>query len=828
MRVPIDWLRQYVDLPAGLSTEEFAEKLTMLDLKLEEIDTVGAEVLGPLVVGKVLSVDKEEHSNGKTVNWCQVDVGPLHNEGGQPRGIVCGAHNFAAGDLVVTVLPGAVLPGGFAITARKTYGHTSDGMICSGAELGIAGDPTGIIVLDPDEAKVGDDAIELLGLRGDVIDLEINPDRAYALSMRGVARDAALGFGVAFHDPADLEPVTDAGGHPVRVDDPAACPVFATTTVTGFDPTRTTPRWMARRIELAGMRPISLAVDVSNYVMLELGQPSHAYDRTKLDGSIVVRRAEDGEKFTTLDGVVRTLTVEDVMIADDHKAVGLAGVMGGEQVEIDDETTEIVIEAAHFDPPTIARATRRHKLHSEASKRFERGVDPELPTRAVRRVAELLVEHGGGTIEAGTTLIGAAPARQPVTVDAGLAARVTGVDIDAEMAIAALEANGCVVAVEGTTLSVTAPSWRPDLVDPYDFAEEVLRVVGYDKVPSVLPTAPAGRGLSAPQRLRRRVGIALAGAGFVEVKSFPFAGPADWDNLGLDADDARRNQVLLENPLSAEEPGLTTTLLPGLLKALALNVGRGQDDVALFENGRVFCPKAAPVAAPIYGVTSRPTPEQIGALDAALPDQPQRVALALAGDRLKSGWWGKGRKVEWADAVESFRLVARSLNVTLEVSADHDHAPWHPGRCAAFRLGGQLVGHAGELHPRVCKAYGVPVRTAVAEIAIDDLIAASPGVTPAPVFSTYPVAKEDVALVVDESVTVQVVLDALAGASELIESVRLFDVYHGDQAGEGKKSLAFSLRLRAPDRTLNDEEIKAARDATVAAAAEATGATQRT
>lgn len=827
MRVPINWLREYVDLPAGLSTVELADRLTMLDLKLEEIDCVGAAAQGPIVVAKVLSVEKEDHSNGKTVNWCQVDVGEA-----EPRGIVCGAHNFVTGDLVVATLPGSVLPNGFPISARKTYGHTSDGMICSGAELGIAGDPAGIIVLDPDEAKVGDDAIELLGLRADVLDLEVNPDRAYALSVRGVARDAGLGFGVPFRDPADLDPVTDAGGHPVRVEDRTGCPVFATTSVTGFDPARTTPRWMARRIELAGMRPISLAVDVSNYVMLELGQPNHAYDRTKLDGAIVVRRGAGGEKLETLDGVVRTLTPDDLVIADERKVVGLAGVMGGEQVEIDHASTEIVIEAAHFEPTMIARAARRHKIHSEASKRFERGVDPELPARTVRRVAELLVEHGGGTIEPGTTLVGAALTREPVVVDAGLAAKVTGVDIDAPTAIAALEANGCTVATDGTQLSVTAPSWRLDLVDPYDFVEEVLRLVGYDKVPSVLPTAPAGRGLSAAQRLRRRVGIALAGAGFVEVKSFPFAGPADWDNLGLPAGDARRTQVLLENPLSAEEPGLTTTLLPGLLKALALNVSRGQDDVALFENGRVFRPKTqsleSPIVAPIYGVASRPTVEQIDALDAALPDQPQRIALALAGDRIKSGWWGKGRKTEWADAVEAFRLVARTLHLTLEVSADADHAPWHPGRCAAFHLDGQLVGHAGELHPRVCKAFGVPARTVVAEIVIDDLIAASPGVTPAPVFSTFPVAKEDVALVVDEAVTVKAVHDALAGAAELIESVRLFDVYHGGQVPAGKKSLAFSLRLRASDRTLKDEEIKAAREAAVKAAHDSTGATQRT
>ena len=822
MRVPIDWLRQYVDLPADQSIEDLTEKLTMLDLKLEEVDRVGADIQGSLVIGKVLSAEKEVHSNGKTINWCQVDVGEA-----EPRGIVCGAHNFGVGDLVIAALPGATLPGGFQIAARETYGHTSDGMICSGAELGIGGDPSGIIVLDPTEAMVGDDAIELLGLRADVIDLEVNVDRAYALSMRGVARDAALGFGVAFHDPALIDVPSGGESYPIRVDDAAACPVFVARTVTGFDPTRPTPRHIARRVELAGMRPISLAVDITNYVMLELGQPIHGYDRDKLRGTIVVRKATAGERLTTLDGAKRTLSADDLLITDDRGPIGLAGVMGGADVELGDFTTNIVIEAAHFDPPMIARTARLMKLPSEASKRFERSVDPELPPYAAQRVAELLVEFGGGTIEDGVTSVGVAPVRKPVTFDVGLAARVTGIAIDAATVISALEANGCLVTVDGTMLSVTPPSWRPDLVDPYDFAEEVLRVVGYDKVPSILPTAPAGRGLSAPQRLRRRVGIALAGAGFVEVKSFPFAGPADWDNLGLPADDARRRQVLLENPLSAEEPGLTTTLLPGLLKALALNVGRGQDDIAVFETGRVFHPKAGSIDAPVYGVSKRPTDEEIAALDAALPDQPQRIAIALTGERTKSGWWGKGRKAEWADAIETFRLVARTLNVALEITAEHDHAPWHPGRSAAFHLNGTLVGHAGELHPRVCKAYGVRAHTAAAEIAIDDLINASPDVTPAPVFSTYPVAKEDVALVVDDAVTAESVHRALAGASELIESVRLFDVYTGDQVPDGKKSLAFSLRLRATDRTLNDEEIKAARDAAVAAATAATGATQR-
>ena len=835
MRVPIDWLREYVELPADLSSADLADRLTMLDLKLEEIITSG--ISGPLTVGRVLTLVKEPQNNGRTINWCRVDVGQDHNEpaaGDVPagRGIVCGAHNFVEGDLVIVSLPGTVLPAlatvipNGAIAARKTYGHLSDGMICSGAELGVAGDAEGIIVLDPGSAEPGDDAIGLLGLRQDVLDLEVNPDRAYALSLRGVARDAALGFDGLFTDPANIDPITETGGFPVRVEDADGCPVFATATVTGFDPSRPTPRWMARRIELAGMRPISLAVDVSNYVMLELGQPNHAYDRAKLDGSIIVRRARAGEKLETLDGVVRTLSADDLVIADEGKVIGLAGVMGGEDVEIDGKTTDIVIEAAHFDPPTIARTARHHKLHSEASKRFEGGVDPELPSRAVRRAAELMVEHGGGNFEPGTTLVGAAPVSKSITIDSSLPTKVTGIDINQATVVSALEANGCAVAVEGSALTVTPPTWRSDLTDPYDLAEEVLRIVGYDKVPSVLPAAPAGRGLSSAQRLRRRTGHVLASAGLIEVKTFPFAGPADWDRLGLAADDVRRRQVLLENPLSAEEPGMTTTLLPGLLKALVLNTGRGHQDVSIVETGRVFLPRADAPAAPIYGVGRRPTADELVALDAALPDQPLHVGVVMAGERVRTGWYGAGRLVCWADAIELVRQLAGALHVDISVE-NADEAPWHPGRCAAILLSGQVIGHAGELHPRVIKAYGLPARTVAAEFDLDALVAASPEVGPKPAFSTFPVAKEDVALVVDRAVTAAAVYEALVGTDDLIESVRLFDVYEGEQLPAGKKSLAFSLRLRAPDRTLNDEEIKTAREKAVSAANKATGATIR-
>lgn len=816
MKVPIEWLRDVVTLPADITTDAIADRLTAFDLKLEEI--VASGISGPLTVGRVLSVDPEEQKNGKTINWCSVDVGE-----DAPRGIVCGAHNFTAGDLVVVSLPGTVLPAlaqyipGGVIAARKTYGHVSDGMICSRAELGLSGDAEGIIVLDTDVAKPGDSAITVLGLDDDVIDLEVNPDRAYALSLRGVGRDTALAFGVPFEDPADIPVATDGVSYPVVVGDGEACPVFTAREVTGFDPTRTTPDWMVRRIEQAGMRSISLAVDVSNYVMLELGQPNHAYDKAKLRGAISVRRAAAGERITTLDDVERTLDPDDVVICDDRGPIGIGGVMGGAEVEIDASTTDIVIECAYFDPPVIARSARRHKLPSEASKRFERGVDPQLATRASQRVADLLVEFGGGTISTGLTVVGQAPERRSVTFAAALPARVTGVDIGADTAIAALTANGIDVTADGDQLTATPPSWRFDLNDPYDYAEEVLRVVGYERVPSVLPAAPAGRGLTKAQKLRRRAGFVLAGEGLVEVKTFPFAGPSDFDRLGINPDDVRRRQVLLENPLSAEEPGMTTTLLVGLLKAAALNIGRGHGDVALVETARVFVPGAGEPNAPIYGVDRRPTEAEMAALDAALPAQPWHIGFVLTGNRDAAGWSGKARPVMWADAIDIVRAVAESFHVEIAVEAV-DVRPWHPGRAAAILLAGKTIGHAGELHPRVAREWGLPERAVAAEIDLDALVAAAPDVGPRPEFSSFPVAKEDLAFVVDDATTSEAVRRALAGASDLIESVRLFDVYTGEQVGAGRRSLAFALRLRAPDRTLTEDDIRGAREAAVAAA----------
>jgi phenylalanyl-tRNA synthetase beta chain len=574
------------------------------------------------------------------------------------------------------------------------------------------------------------------------------------------------------------------------------------------------------------MRPISLAVDVTNYVMLELGQPIHGYDAAALQGPIRVRRAAAGEQLTTLDGVHRTLSAEDLLITDDSGPIGLAGVMGGQTTELAPTTTDIVIEAAHFDPVSIFRTQRRHKLPSEASKRFERGVDPTIPQAAADRVAELLVRFGGGTVTPGVTVVGEPPEPRTITIAADLPARVTGVDIDAATTVRHLTDVGCAVETRGDVVTATVPPWRPDLADPFDLVEEVIRVVGYDRVPSVLPPAPAGRGLTTGQSLRRRVGRALAGAGFVEVLTFPFVGDADFDALGLEADDPRRGALRLANPMRAEEPMMTTTLLPGLLKTLARNVGRGITDLSLFETATVTLPDASG-AAPILPVDRRPTEGEWDDLNKALPRQPLHLALALTGDRDRHGWWGAGRPVAWADAVEAVRRVGETLGVRVEVRAAQ-LAPWHPGRCAEILVGEASIGHAGELHPRVCTALALPARTAVAEVDLDVLLEHAVTVTPAPEFSTFPVAKEDVALVVDAALPAAVLAETLReGAGDLCESVRLFDVWTGDQIGAGRKSLAFALRFRAPDRTLTEAETAHARDAAVALAAERHGARQR-
>jgi phenylalanyl-tRNA synthetase beta chain len=828
MRAPLSWLREYAALPDDLAGRTLAAALIRAGLEVETVDQVGVEITGPLVIGRVLAYELEVHSNGKSIRWCQVDVGP-HNDDAGSRGVVCGAHNFEVGDLVVVALPGTVLPGGFGISARKTYGHISDGMICSAKELGLGDDHSGILVLDEADLAPGSDAVPLLDLREEVLDIAVTPDRGYCLSIRGIAREAAQALGVAFADPVDrVLPAETMNGYPVELQS-EACPLFVALTVTGIDPGRPSPRWLARRVQLAGMRSISLAVDITNYAMLETGQPIHAYDADLLDGAIVVRKAVEGEKLTTLDDVVRPLHPDDLLITDGSGPIGLAGVMGGATTELSPSTRNVVIESAHFDAMTIARTSRRHKLSSEASRRFERGVDPEASYAAAHRVAELLVRHAGGTLLSDETVRGAAPARPSTMIADTLPARILGTDVDHSSVVRLLEAIGTTVADGGDTLTITPPSWRPDLRDPYDYIEEVGRLIGFDTIEPVVPTAPVGRGLTRSQRARRAINLALAARGFVEVLSFPFASVADLDALGVPADDQRRRLNKIVNPLSEASPYLRTSLLPGLFAAAVRNLSRGNDDLALFETGSVFFANDPVTTAPRPPVTQRPSDDELAAIDRALGQQPRHLGALVTGDWQSGGWDGPGIPAGWQQVIAFVEAAALAVGVRLSRRAA-DHAPWHPGRCAEFIVqDGGGVGFAGELHPEVCSAFGLPGRTVAAEIDLDALIAAAPATGDIPMISAFPVAKEDVALIVDEDVPAATVEFALrTGAGALLESIWLFDVYTGPQVGKGKKSLAYALRFRAPDRTLTDAEAAASRDAAVAAAAERTGAVQRT
>ncbi len=873
MRAPISWLRAWADVPADATGEQVAAALVRVGLEEEGLH--GGDVTGPVVVGRVLTADPEPQKNGKTIRWCSVDVGTMHGAGGagdsaaggEPRGIVCGAANFGPGDLVVVALPGAVLPGPFPIAARRTYGHVSDGMLCSARELGLGDDHAGIIVLErllgasaAGGLAPGQDALALLGVAEEVVEVNVTPDRGYCFSVRGLAREYVHGAGLdvatAFRDPADVEVpaagAAGAAGHGVDLRDDApihgqpGCTRFVTRVVRGVDASAPSPWWLQRRLQQAGMRPISLAVDVTNHVMLELGQPLHAYDLATVDGPLVVRRARPGERLVTLDGADRALHPEDLLIADGpdgERAVGLAGVMGGRATEVTASTRDVLVEAARFDPVTIARSARRHKLPSEASRRFERGVDTALQGAAAELVVRLLVEHGGGTADAGSTDVAAPGAvLEPAAVElpADLPARLSGIGADAltaERVTALLEQVGCTVTAAGggAVLTVVPPTWRPDLVQPVDLVEEVVRLHGYDEVPSLLPPAPPGRGLTAGQRARRRTADALAAAGLVEVRSYPFTSAGRSDELALPADDARRAALRLANPLSEEQPLLRTSVLSTLVDVLRRNTSRGAGDVALFEVGAVTFPVVPPEQrpAPRLGVDRRPTAEELAPLEAAVPPQPVHVAGLLSGRVEPEGWWGPGRAASAADAVAAAEVVAGALRLELVRSADV-RAPWHPGRCARLELpDGTPVGHAGELHPAVVAALELPARTAAFELDLDALVAAAPDLVPAPRLSAFPPSKEDVALVVADDVPAESVREALlagaagSGHGDLVEEVRLFDVYTGSPVPAGHRSLAFSLRLRSLDRTLTAADAAAVREAAVAEAGRRHGAVLR-
>ena len=852
MRIPLSWLGQHVSLPADITPEQVHADLVRVGFEEESIDRF--ESTGPIVVGEVLSLEPEEQSNGKTINWCQVRVaapGEKAADGGEDvRGIVCGAHNFSVGDKVVVTLPGAVLPGDFKIAARKTYGHVSDGMIASARELALGEDHDGIIVLsrlglDP---EVGEDALELLGMHDSAVEINVTPDRGYAFSMRGVAREYSHSTGAEFVDPAFALEIGTGSGFEVVLDDQApirgrkGCTGFIARVVRGVDPSRPTPPWMVARLTLAGIRSLGLEVDISNYVMLEFGQPLHAYDMSKLQGGITVRRAQPGETLVTLDGNERKLHVEDLLITDESGPIGLAGVRGGESTKTDDSTTDVLIEAASFDPISIARTLRRHKLPSEASKRYERGVDPLVASAAAQRMADLLVELGGGTIDTlGANIV--APF-EPVSITLPLA-RVNGLlgtDYSDAESQGAIELIGCTVesstdAAGKTTLTVTPPSWRSDLLRPADLVEEVARIVGYDRIPSVLPVAPAGRGRTRAQRLRRRAADLITAFGFDEVQNYPFVSRAQLDACGAGAADEAGEEVRavrLANPLDGETPFLRRSLIAGLIGTAQRNASRGLTDLALVELGSVFVPQPEGEQLGTDSVpplAERPSAEKLAELNASIPAQPLRLAGLLLGDAVAKQPGESAREYDWADALEAAKTAAGAVFAELVVRQG-THRAFHPGRTAELLVSVEgeleLVGVAGELLPELVQNSHLHGRVSAFEIDLGRLIELAPEAPQTSNLSTYPAATQDLTLLVDLAIPAEAVRAAVvAGAGDLLEHAAMVDDYRGTGVPEGQRALTFALRFRAEDRTLKAEEASEAKLAGVRAAETAFGAKLR-
>ena len=836
MRVPLSWLAEYVDLPGDATPDSVMAELVKVGL--EEEGSHKFDVTGPIVVGQVLEFTPEAQSNGKTIRWCQVRVAPegasAADGGADVRGIVCGASNFEVGDKVVVCLPGSTLPGDFTIAARSTYGHISDGMMASARELTLSDDHAGIIRLhemglDP---KVGSDALELLNLNETAAEVNVTPDRGYCFSIRGIAREYAHASGKDFRDPIGNAQPEHVEGFSLSISD--AAPIRGRAGVNRFDlravrnvnPNRPTPPWMVARLKLAGMRSISLIVDITNYVMLEVGQPLHAYDLDKLSGGISVRRATKGETIKTLDGQTRKLDLEDLVIADDSGAIGIAGVMGGASTEVSSETKNVIIEAANFDPVSIARSARRHKLPSEASKRFERGVDVEITANAIARVVQLLEVHAQGEADQLGASWRSETSRSAIYLPAGFAESIVGIEFSSSETMQILSEIGCVVAEVDGGYEVIAPSWRPDLQDKSDLVEELARIGGYHRIPVRLPVAPPGRGLTAAQKQRRAVLSALVGSGHTEVLNYPFL--SSEQNLWF-AQNQHAPAVRLANALQEDFSEMRTAILPGLLEAAKRNLSRGLVNLAIFEEGSVFLPIKKIGQGIELPIGNRlPEDKVLAQLNQEIPNQPKHLAVVFTGSRISQQVGQREVAASYQDAINAVLLAARSVGVELRV-IQSQRIGFHPGRCAEFLTSdAKSIGVAGELDPALMTSIDLPRRVAAAEINLTALFAAAPAVIQAQAIGIMPAATQDLSLVVDTSVPAGDLQNSIVeGAGNLLEHIVLVDDYRGENVESGKKSLTFALRFRAEDRTLTQAEATQARDAAVALVAEKFGAVLR-
>lgn len=819
MKAPLSWLREYVNIPSSLSPEEISNLFVRVGFEVEGIERQGDGITGPVVLGRVISIEELE-GHKKPIRFVGLDCGE-----DQTRFVICGARNFEVGDLVVVAKPGAVLPGGFSISSRETYGKVSDGMICSAKELGLGDDHSGIMVIDGESAHMGEDALALLQVEDVIFDVAVNPDRGYALSMRGMARELAGALNVQFNDPASAKvDIKEGMIGPVPASIVDGATEIYLRSVEGFSPTAKTPLWMRRRIEKSGMRSISLAVDITNYLMLELGQPLHAFDTDHIEGKISVRHAQMGESLKTLDDEKRVLSQEDLLIADDRAPLALAGTMGGASAEVGEKTSRITIEAAHFTPEAVAKNSRRHRLSTEASRRFERFVDPALPAFASARAIQLLVEYGGAHY-LGSTHDGSQISEEKLTVDLARLNQILGREYSQQEMESMLDRIGSSYSVQDSRYEVALPSWRPDLRVPADFAEELARIHGYDLIPLRLPVSKRSqqqKDASIDSRKRRRLVVDfLAARGFSETQNYPFTSQEFIDLLGFEG--VRARAFKLANPLSEEFPVLRTHVLQSLLPTAVRNFNRGIGDVAIFEIGRIFRAPETIAHTSILTTGKRPELDEISKLLAAVPNQPTMVAGVVAGKVERAGWWGSGRLAGWDDAVSLAAEIVRILGSEASITPS-DFAPWHPGRCAEIKVGDIAVAHAGELHPRVIESLGLPSR-AIAFAVLLDAIPQSDVIRTSKL-AIMPPAIQDVALLVDLSTSAESVMNALkAGAGDLLEKIELFDRYDG--VAGGKVSLAFTLTLRAADRTLTSEEIAEIRNRAIERATIDTGATLR-
>jgi phenylalanyl-tRNA synthetase beta chain len=769
VRVPLGWLGEFVMVAS--SPEDLADRMTMHGLPVERILRPWEDLSGVLVA-RVLEV--RDHPGADRLCVARVDAGSGEHE------VVVGVRNMSPGDLVPYAPPGATLPGlDGPLERREIRGVASDGMLCSPKELGISGDQERILVLD-DTGEPGVDAKAALGLDDTVLDIEVLANRADLLSIVGVAREVAAMTGEDLKVPPATAPAAGpaAGEVTVEVVDGERCPRYLAKVIRGVT-AGPSPLRAQVRLTAAGMRPRWNVVDATNYVMLELGQPLHAFDLGRLAGSgIVVRLARDGERLVTLEGVERTLTEDDLVIADRERAVAVAGVIGGADTEVTEATGDVLLEAAVFEPRGVFRTSRRLGLRTEASIRFDRGVDPEAVAEAAERAATFLAEWAGGTPVPGAVDVGESPARRTVGLRPERASMLLGVNLSSVEVREALGRLRIPATEEEERVVADIPSYRVDLVREVDLIEEVGRSVGYERVPSTLPGVRQAGGLTADQRVRRGIADLLAGAGMWEKHSVPFASAEDLALI------PGRPPVRMANPISADDAGLQTSLLPGLLRAAMRNVAHRRTSVRLFEIAVTF---------------------RAGDPD---PVEEERVAVLLTGP-VGQGWPAERRDHDFLDAKGLLEHLVEGLTADGMELGEPAEPPWHPGRSAVVTIGGEPSGEVGELHPRVARRFDLPGRVAAFELRVTPLVPASGTEPRYRDVSRFPPVHRDVAFVLDASVPAGAVQAALVDtASELLDRAVLFDVFEGQPLPEGKRSLAFSLDFRAPDRTLTDQEVE--------------------